>query len=246
MNTTLLAAASFFRSGYRIPLPAAVPRKHGTPSPAAGVGDRGGGDEACGSAAATAAAERSERAMILESRSRARAPGRRKRCGLTPPRWRSSARGAAGRRAGERRRRSIGRRGGADAWRAGSGAGGRFGIERGFGGGDLGEEGSGDFMVAGGVARWRETKTRRGGKTMNRMEGDPEKGGEGGVRVTTRSANNGKGKGNAQRCNARRIIKLLAMVEEVTLSSSVYYTALRSFSSVLVILLASVYRAQAL
>ena len=73
----------------------------------AGAGELGGEEEEDGGSGARAE-QRRERARTLESRSRARAPGRRKRCGLAPPRWRSSARGAGGRRAGERRRRSMG------------------------------------------------------------------------------------------------------------------------------------------
>nr|CAB3468759.1 unnamed protein product [Digitaria exilis] len=109
-NTTPRAAASFFRSGYRRLPRAAEPRKHGTPpSPAAAAGAGDGrvgeaeGDDEDGGGISARAAQRRERARTLESRSRARAPGRRNLCGL--PSWRSSARGAAGRRAGERRRR---------------------------------------------------------------------------------------------------------------------------------------------
>jgi hypothetical protein len=94
-----------------------------------------------------AAAERRERATILESRSRARAPGRRKRCGL-PPRW----------RAGERRRRSMD--GGIEMGDLESSAG--------LAGDDLGLEGRG----GGGILWWRagaavegnENEAGRGGK----------------------------------------------------------------------------------
>jgi hypothetical protein len=123
-STTARAAASFFRNGYRIPLVAeAGPRKHGTPSQAAGgAGERGGEEEEGG--AHVRAAQRRERARTLESRSRASAPGRRKRCGLPLPAscWRS------GRRAGERRRRSM------DGWRRRmGGSGGRLELSAGLG-----------------------------------------------------------------------------------------------------------------
>jgi hypothetical protein len=93
-----------------------------------------------------AAAERRERATILESRSRARAPGRRKRCGL-PPRW----------RAGERRRRSMD--GGIEMGDLESSAG--------LAGDDLGLEGRGGGILwwrAGAAVEGNENEAGRGGK----------------------------------------------------------------------------------
>jgi hypothetical protein len=104
---------------------------------------------------AAAAAERRERATILESRSRARAPGRRKRCGL-PPRW----------RAGERRRRSM----------DGGWAGSRWGVglriwNRArvcwwrFGRGGKG----GDFKVACAAVEGNENEVGREGSRVNKF-----------------------------------------------------------------------------
>ncbi|OEL27224.1 hypothetical protein BAE44_0011757 [Dichanthelium oligosanthes] len=91
-NTTPRTAASFFRSGYRIPRAAGPRRKHGTPSPAdaaaVGVGDRGSEDEEDG-------------------------PGGRW------PRWHGSRRRAGRGRGGSRPRwrRARGRRTAGRAWR---------------------------------------------------------------------------------------------------------------------------------
>jgi len=98
-NDTPLAAATLLRSGYR-PEPLVVPRKRGAAgcSSAARTGRAGDGGADRGSR--RHADDRTDRATILESRSRASAPGRRNRwcCCCW---WRSEARGKA------RRRRSM-------------------------------------------------------------------------------------------------------------------------------------------
>ena len=80
-NATPLAATTLLRSGYR-PEPLVVPRKRGAAasSSAATTGGAGDGDGGADRGSKMHADDRTERATILESRSRASAPGRRNRC----------------------------------------------------------------------------------------------------------------------------------------------------------------------